>query len=918
MSAFQRIGWGPVQNTVHDLGTDLFVQARDARSFDRGLIVGAQVKSGPSYFREPSVVDGVVEGWWYYEPGVEHFHDWVMHGLPHLLVLHDLDIRVSYWVHITAEAVESTGRGAKIFVPAHQTIDREHLDDLMAVAASHKSTIALEGTAWTAGVEQVAPGRRLRYALLVPRLVAPHRNVGFTEAVAPEEALALLAQGRVSDVEHFATQHATVPSLAAAAEHRDWRWRFVAAFATWVTGAGADNLGRVAAAAPDPASRTAARVAMACALSDAERHDEAAALLAAEPDDSAPIDRAWVLTQLARVLAEVGSVTAAREHAAAAQRTLVGDRDDVTASALGAASAWLLFQTAAWGDKSLADLIPQIDTAVSWWRTQMLAWGLGDAIDRVFKSWADDQSVTFAAEDVANNRLYAAMLSAHLTGEQAEWRARSSMLARHTLALGLSVDGSHLTTALGELRRSGDDKSLSLAAERLWAVGPLDALAAAVVQIGPTSWTHSSAQTNLRVWQRAGDLLDEAAADLAVRRCLDILDDPTAFAERVTPTFRVPVATAEALDGVLAAASDEAHRQVRDFVTALSPVADQLLAKALGQVVSGLRRAVVADAIDAIRDAAEAQQPDRGLSNALLGAITEIDDAARARLVDRAAGGDINALAALGDVRQLDAEVARRLLEQHARLLETIIAEAEAGKYSLRSMDAGGFVVLGVAFPEQADWSLLLRFLKYHRVPGEYKRRACEILARRIAEVPVDVRDQLKSVIPRLQAGSPIAGLFGTPIGGVAVEPAVAVGALSRREEALLLASLLTGSRQERRDAVELIARGAGNSTALVTLLSDPHVEVRAAAAQALARVFAEPSAEADPLVEGAVQRTITDGGALVPLAVAQGFAEVDAPRAEAAAVADVLRSHRSAAVREAAARVTSSETAAAQNARTP
>jgi hypothetical protein len=62
----------------------------------------------------------------------------VTHGLRHLLVLHDLETRISYWVHVTAEAIESTGKGAKILVPARQTIDLEHLDDLLAVAASHK------------------------------------------------------------------------------------------------------------------------------------------------------------------------------------------------------------------------------------------------------------------------------------------------------------------------------------------------------------------------------------------------------------------------------------------------------------------------------------------------------------------------------------------------------------------------------------------------------------------------------------------------------------------------------------------------------------------------------------------------------------------------------------------------------------
>ena len=106
---FERIGWGPVRNSDHDLGTDLLVLARDPRRFDRGLIVGVQVKAGPSYFDRPLRENGEVTGWWYREDGTEHFDDWVMHCLPHLVVLHDLDANTSYWVHVTSDKVVFNG-----------------------------------------------------------------------------------------------------------------------------------------------------------------------------------------------------------------------------------------------------------------------------------------------------------------------------------------------------------------------------------------------------------------------------------------------------------------------------------------------------------------------------------------------------------------------------------------------------------------------------------------------------------------------------------------------------------------------------------------------------------------------------------------------------------------------------------------
>jgi hypothetical protein len=496
---FERINWGPVPNTQHDLGTDLFVQARDARRFDRGLPLGVQVRAGPSYFDQPvHAENGSLLGWWHYESELDHFNDWVTHGLRHLLVLHDLHTRFSYWVHVTAEAIESTGKGAKILVPASQTIDPEHLDDLLAVAASHKPVISLEGTAWAASATNIAPARRLRYALLVPRLVAPHRNTGFGTAIDPEQAIALLAQGRVRDLSIFADKHNAVPALDEAASSKDWRWRFVAALGRLLI----DNDRSAVAAsiddAPNPAWRAAACVVTACALMDAERHVEAATLLSEQPDDASPIDWAWIQTQLARTRAEIGEVATARQDAAAALRALVGDPDDVTASAIRAAAAQLLFQTAQWGDQQLEELITKTDTAVSWWRTQTLASALTAAADRNFRQWADEQATRIDFEDTVNNRLIAAVVSAHLTGEQGAWRRIGSLLARDTLIVQHAEgDTSRQTEALDELRRSGDEKSLELAASRLWAVGPLDSLAEATRRIQPDSWTHTTARANL-------------------------------------------------------------------------------------------------------------------------------------------------------------------------------------------------------------------------------------------------------------------------------------------------------------------------------------------------------------------------------------------------------------------------------------
>ncbi|MFD5497378.1 hypothetical protein ACFWH4_31940 [Streptomyces sp. NPDC127091] len=39
--------------------------------------------------------------------------------------------------------------------------------------------------------------------MLTPRLIAPHRNTGYERTLAPEEAIALVTQGRVQDLEWY-------------------------------------------------------------------------------------------------------------------------------------------------------------------------------------------------------------------------------------------------------------------------------------------------------------------------------------------------------------------------------------------------------------------------------------------------------------------------------------------------------------------------------------------------------------------------------------------------------------------------------------------------------------------------------------------------------------------------------------------
>jgi hypothetical protein len=106
-AAFERLGWGVAENSRHDLGTDLFVLARDERLFDLGLVAGVQVKTGEdgsSYFREPARdSEGHLRGWWFRDRDRRHVDSWLSHVLPHLIVCDNLSTHTSYWEHVTAD-----------------------------------------------------------------------------------------------------------------------------------------------------------------------------------------------------------------------------------------------------------------------------------------------------------------------------------------------------------------------------------------------------------------------------------------------------------------------------------------------------------------------------------------------------------------------------------------------------------------------------------------------------------------------------------------------------------------------------------------------------------------------------------------------------------------------------------------------
>lgn len=904
---FERINWGPVPNSYHDLGTDLLVQVRDSRLFDRGILVGVQVKGGPSFFEEPEKDDAdETTGWWYRENSATHFEDWVTHDLPHLLVLHDTSNRVSYWVHVTSTSVITTGRGAKVLVPRGQTIDLENSDALLNVAASRRSVISYEGSQWVGGAASISPARRLRHALIAPRLIAPHRNSGFSDKIGPLEAISLLCEGRIRDLDIFTEKQSTTPSPADALTSKDWLWRFYGALYLAVS---ENKYGVLQDSKNDAYSaeqRSAACVTAACMLMEEEKYNEALSLLSEEieRDEATPTDFAWLLTQRGRLRAETGDVAGAREDAARAQRELIGTTDDITASAIKSAAASLLFDTASWDSKEIADLATANDTTTSWWRSRNTSIGLSQFFDDTFQTWAGESSRKVNFEDIANNRLFAARLNAHLSGEQGVWRSLSSLLARHTLMMALDAsDHSRSTPAINELRCSGDANALEKTLRKIRRIGPLSILKDAVENVPIIDWTHATARCNLALWQICGDLLNHNAADQAAQQCLEVLKDASEFVARVRPTFVVNYYVPRALAGLLPACSDQLHKAVAKFVAGLEPLNDILTVESYSRFVNQLRLDAVTDGeTSAYLRQAAATQPDPKMSHPITAILSRIDDTYRQKMLEGIAQGDLDALVAYDDLNKLNKPAAAAMTKLLKERLEKILDDAKKGSHSLYAVDTAGLLsLINGLHPECAQWDIIIDFLKADKIPHDAKRQTYISIAHHISSIPNETLNAIRDIATSVPIGLPEDGFFGAPAGGAPAFFAIAAGALNGDALKRVIAQLLNGSTQERADAAGIMSelKKEEYSLILVALLDDRSESVRISAANALAAWAADKDSPPNVAVEHGFTKALRDKGFQIPLAVATAVANSNASRAEAAQMLEPLKNHPSALVRE-------------------
>jgi hypothetical protein len=900
---FRRLGWAAHKTAGgQDNGTDFLVSPRECR-WELGFYLGVQVKSGPSAFERPKRHGSEVTGWWYIDEEGEELGGWAGYPTQQIVVLHDVENRTSYWEHVRPDAIRSTGKGDKLFVPATQTLDTESEEKLRAVAASFGTRGSLEGT-WVKGYP-ISPPDRLRYALIAPRLLAPHPNFG-TKKLAAEQAIAMLTQVRVGELFRYAEEQEQVPGGRKALESRNWTWRFFGAFWRQVFERKDEPLRQVLDEAKRKRERAAVLGCLSAQLIGTARPKDALALLDAELDGDrlGVVDHGWLAAQRARALAELGDTETAREEA----RKLMGLRtaapQDQTAIAISASAAALFANLSEPGVEIATETMKATDVPTGWFRAQTVRSGLKELFERNFEERMQDERNKWSREDIAHNRLLAGALEASHAADQVGWANVTGMLGRNeSLELERGDDPGSAADALETLRLAGDVNALKLVIPHVCDDGPCLGVTAALKQIDPDSGTRTTGLAELVLMELGGDLADRVTANRLGRWLLDAIVAPAPFQKRTSPAYLLDVQLVSALIGVVGSAGIRIQQRAIRAAIGTDDFGEYVL---LERTWARLLAAIPPDAwtrglADAAFAAAATEEPgvfDRALvaSAALAGHVD-----ARDRLLDHVRAGDTEALWGLGPFGGLPRDVVSFLLDSLAGELRQIRrAYRRGGSFPYGQEDPVHlFTVLGIWNPEETDWSALFRFLADPAVLDRHKMGALGALiwgAERLRKEPAEKLAKLVGSLIR-QGSDPDEGddrdyLY---LGCIV---AASLGAL--RQPDRWLAELLSGDRRRRRFGAKLatkLARPQDIGT-LGALLTDSDSHLRALAAAGLAEMLVDATADTRPTIMALLEVALEDPGRAVPRAIAVVLGEDEIPRSFEKIVNGSLMSHPAASVR--------------------
>lgn len=748
------IGWAPPGKVSQDIGDDLFTMARhtvvvedNTSTWDLAAPVFLQVKSSPKAYAAPTGKRAGQPGWWFSEESKYKFDHWLEFGLPYLVVLVDIKRRVAYWAEVEAKAIDTTKKRRRIFVPQSQTIDADHLAALNAVAVKRRAS-GLAGLAWNGMLDQLPVADRLRYALTMPRVIAPHVNRSFS-TLTYVEAIALILRGRGTDLQYGSQDGDRFPAVSGWADHPEWGWRLAYGLRAVVSDGTDFDFSELISRAPEPFEANACRVVQAFVHHAWGRTQEALDVLVPHPS-TLPADLGWILNHKAAMLLELDRPYEAAEVAKSALVTVAALEGDLSISAIRGAAASTLYAAADVGASDLGEVLTAADNASAWWRSVDIADGLSRDLNSRFEGWSD-AARTRSMRSTPIGDLHAAAMVAGLAGSWGAWRHINGQIAK--MLLTSSADEPTVKWALETLVEVGDTAAVKNASRKVWNDGPVEVLKRVSAELAAASWPKRSEGAIIGLLGCGGDLLDATAADNVIKRVFRAIDDdgPTRrFAGGFTDRWsELP----DILTQVLKAASPQGHEECAARIVGFLPDAPEGIAHALVRVNAALN-------IEHLSDELQTQ---------LIAAALQRTGSLRIWLLEPLAAHNPAAVAALRELADNGSEEATRSLlaagGDDPRDYESLGASSatDVQQRVNRARETPG-ISFGSARPDQlltlcmcafhsrnpSLWQTVIDALSAGVLAGPTITESIHWLAQHFSELPVETQHQLRHLAPAL------------------------------------------------------------------------------------------------------------------------------------------------------------------------
>lgn len=748
-----------------DFGTDLWVMPVSDEGIPSFVVLGVQVKKGVSYFRHPKKDEqGNVIGWWF---GFDANHEasWTNGRIAHIVVLIS-DEGTMYWSKIESSQIDHSCQMPRILVRKDHVLKKTDEEELSEFACSTYEKSVFNGAVWN-GLTSIKKQDRIRFAMLVPRVVAPHANK-HVDNLKGHEALASLLYGNENGIERYWAAGSGCMADAAMQKGKrkdeawassDWCWKAAAAFYDYLDGQGGrlDELFSVAKSPEEQAASAVMQFAF-----DIDDNDWSAALQHIEAVmtyDLYPVDKAWLLVHESWAMFELGRKDEAISAGSNAVSLCLQNPDDITANGICGAAMRLLWQYDwIWGNvKSsgkqvdVAEVIQSSDNPIFWWLELGERSIAGNAVSNRWLHSIGEAEKTHSLR----RRFISLILQTAFLGDRDAWKRYCCLQAENAYAQ-IEDDNEGRTDIVNVLEMFRRCSSKDDYRKVLWSAIQRTSNSRIVEYAETVSLdesTHSTALNDLTLFQCIGDYLSADKADEVCLWCLTTMASVREYVRKVSATFNIPIELFKTLKACYRAANRDAQEEIEQWFLELPCVGESYASEAQNLTI------IFPDSFwsDGNLTTLLQRGDDGSLQQWYEYKRSSYDEESEAQWHLKAKSGQVDVIKSIDDAKKLSEDEIQKVSDCFsAYCVETIERYERWGVVfsSVRDDALSAFLFCGYVHPELVDWTAFVKIMLSKAEAIQEKIWPLKFLACFGNELPDEIQQELFDMLSRFVKSS--------------------------------------------------------------------------------------------------------------------------------------------------------------------